>query len=591
MAFDLKAILSLDDRMSSKLKAVTGNMGKLEKSFNSAKGGADAMSASMSKAAKSADGVSKNVRKAADGANRSSRGFGTATRAGMAFGSGMKSVGSSIKSMTSSVFSLNGAFIALAATYGTVKAAQGVFNATVGQAMDREQSQIVIGAMIQDEKKTRDYIKFMREMAIESPILDSKVMEKESRGFIAAVRAANDGMFNQKQIEKMWSITEKLAAYNPIQGTEGATFSFLELMSGDTVSMVDRFRIDKSVLNDLKSLPLDQMLKEFDEYLVKIGVTPKMIEDMGSTAAGKWQQIKESWGVILADMGTPALEPLKKFFDNILTKLGSGELNGFKNWGTRAITGILEGLTEGATGIYDWFTELTNSPEWDEKTTTYSKVSFVIEDIYERFLTWLDGEGKTQIEKTTTILFESLIATIDASMGSIIPVATKVGKALADGVIAGFKSTMNDSFSLNLLGLNFNTPMEQLNGMRERRQEMRDEGKPHFMDKVTKFFGGSPKKNGGLDRVPYNGATYSLHKDEAILTRGEANTWRKNKNNLDYRSSVNRKEPVQQTVNKNYNFGGGIHIHGSSTSNPKELAQQVLAEIVNLTKQAGEAGA
>lgn len=86
------------------------------------------------------------------------------------------------------------------------------------------------------------------------------------------------------------------------------------------------------------------------------------------------------------------------------------------------------------------------------------------------------------------------------------------------------------------------------------------------------FRGGSYRGyNGGLDRVPYDGFIGRLHKDEMILTRGEADKYRKG-----------------QSGGNTYQFGN-IIIQGGPTD--RDTVRRLLDAIAKEIEMAGAAGA
>ncbi|MEH6941685.1 hypothetical protein V7014_07435, partial [Bacillus sp. JJ722] len=136
---------------------------------------------------------------------------------------------------------------------------------------------------------------------------------------------------DMKQLEKMWSLAERMAAMDPAQGTEGAVFALRELFSGDAVSMVERFEMPRSVMKDIKNLSLEEQLESLDKYFNKVGMTENLITKMGDTAIGKWQQVKEQTSLLFAKMGEPMLAPISKGLEWLITKFDEGAFNGITN--------------------------------------------------------------------------------------------------------------------------------------------------------------------------------------------------------------------------------------------------------------------
>lgn len=620
MAFNLEAVLTLEDRMSRKLKAVERSVGRLGDTFAEVERDAKGMSSGMARAAKQTDSLdskskkaSASVSKIGDAISRSAqkaKGLGTVIQTagskmtgglkGAVTGAnnlagGLRDASSHARTMTSNVFSLNGALVALAASYGLVQASKGVFNMTVGQAMQREASGVGIQAMIGDKKKSDAYQEYMIQKALDSPILNSGDMAAGSKQLIAVTRNARKGKFDQKLIEHMWDQIETLAAFAPDQGTEGATFAYKEMLTGSNVSMQERIGIKLPA--GFSKLSTDKQIAQMDKILEKMGLGQKFVEDMGNTTLGKWSQIVEKFEYMMSKMGAPALEPLNKFFDDVNAKLESGELDGFIKWGGNAIAAVIKGLSGAAVSIYEWFQSLASSSEWVEKTTTYAKVSFIMDSIYDRFMDWLNESGKQKLEDISEVLISALAVGLEKALPTILPIAETVGVSVAKGVKKGFENAIKNSFSLNVL---FGTPNSIQDFVEKENKAKKDAGKKTTTEKVKEFFGkgsstktsGMSMKNGGLDYVPYDGASYSLHKGEAILTRGEADVWRDNlRKNLRYKGGRgNAVAGSTQSGSTSLTFGD-IHLHGSNNDNPAKFAKDFMHIVYEELKNAKEGGA
>jgi hypothetical protein len=424
------------------------------------------------------------------------------------FNSGMRKMGSGAKKAISGITSLKGSFIGLTAAVGGAMAAKKAFDSTVWEAAKMEQSNVMIGAMFDDKKLAKQYTKMIDRIAIDSPLLNSQDMYGNSKSFITASK-------DIKQLERMWDLTERLNAVDPAQGVEGAVYALRELFSGDSMSMVERFEMPRQIMNEIKKLPIEQQLSRLDEYFNKIGMTTKLVDEMGGTTIGKWNQLQEQVSLVLRKMGEPSLDVLGKFFSRLSGKIESGQFENMAKMGGRMIEGILSGLTSGINRVYDWFLAISNNPDFQARTTLTGKIDFIFNDLYERFTAWYEGGGKDKLEAAVTKMIEFSASTIVNSWDLVAPAANALGTSIANGVIDGFKNRIASfSFADFIQG----TPMP-----------------------VEPNYGGSGKKNssghefigpkppgfsGGLSRVPYNGFQATLHKDEQVLTAEEAKSYR-----------------------------------------------------------------
>jgi len=293
LAYDLTAVLTLRDNMSRGLRNVNNSLRNAQRTANTFRDANGRLHDSMGRFTRSTHGASGGLSNFSSSA-----------------GSALKSIGA-----------LSAGVITAAGAYKTLQA-------TVGEAMKMEQSQVTIDAMFDDKKLSKDYQKMLNSFAIKSPVLDSSEMFSNSKSFISQTK-------DVKQLEQIWNLTERLLAVDPKQGVEGAVMAMKELMSGDTQSMVERFEMPRKALNDIKNLPLDQQLKELDKLYNKMGMTNKLVTAMGSTSLGYITQIKEALSMKFRAVGFEALKSLKPIIVDIKNAVSDGALDGFfKSMGT-----------------------------------------------------------------------------------------------------------------------------------------------------------------------------------------------------------------------------------------------------------------
>ena len=238
------------------------------------------------------------------------------------FASANRSVSSSFGGATTSAHNYTASLGALAAGIAGVVGAQKLMNATVGEAAKMEQSQIVIEAMFDDKKLSKQYMEMMDKFAVDSPLLNSQDMFANSKSFISL----SD---NTKDLEKMWNLAERLLAVDSAQGVDGAVLALRELFSGDTQSLVERFEMPRKALNDIKNLSLDEQLVELDKLFNKMNMTNKLVTEMGNSSLGVINRIKEAMAGKFRAVGFEALEHLKPIILDIEKAVSSGKLDGF----------------------------------------------------------------------------------------------------------------------------------------------------------------------------------------------------------------------------------------------------------------------
>lgn len=152
-------------------------------------------------------------------------------------------------------------------------------------------------------------------------------------------------------LENLVDTAQMLAALNPAEGLEGAAFSLREAMSGDFVSIIERFNLPKQRLMELKEAGVPA-LAAIKKALFEMGVDASLVTSMGETMTGKWStfldtidSIKQKAGEGLFDALKGGLTGLQTILDENMPALegfaaGLGGLIG--QGATLAVQGLLK---------------------------------------------------------------------------------------------------------------------------------------------------------------------------------------------------------------------------------------------------------
>ena len=506
MAFDLKAVLRLDDKFSDKIRR--------------AQRATERMQQAIQKMQRVTEAFNSATNRTHDNLNRFA-------------GAGKQTI-QTMRSMASSLNPLRSGFFGLASAIGGAVAAHKAFDATIGQAARYERSQGLITAMMGNPTKAKKFMEEIERMAINSPLLNSGDMMAAASAFLPMTKDIN-------RLKKLYGLSERLFVLNDREGMEGASFALREFLMGhDAQSLVERFNLNRKVLNDLKNLSFDEAVKGLDDLLNKMGVTRKTIETIGNDTIAKWSQIKERLARTFRQIGEPSLKVVNNFLTSLINRFDSGDLTRFANVGANIVKQIITGMTNTATKIYDWFSALSASEEFKQKTTLWGKVDFVINDIYQRFTEWLNNEGMKKIQTITETLVGTIAKAIENNAAKIAVAALSVGLKIGGAIAKGISDAIsNNPLAKAVLGAVVGGVIGSAvpgigTGFGMAVGAGAALGK-HYVDKlVDKYYGlfsrkKSKKYNGGIDYVPYDGMPAILHRGEKVLPRGEANEYRRNK--------------------------------------------------------------
>ncbi|UED78737.1 phage tail tape measure protein [Lysinibacillus sp. CD3-6] len=212
--------------------------------------------------------------------------------------------------LSASFGGLQSTLVGLASAYIGANGAAKLLNATIGQAAQFEQSKAIIQAAFQDNGATKQYMKMVDKIAIDSPLLNSGEMFAGSKGLLTLTK-------DMGQLEKSWKLVERLIASDPTKSIDDAVRGLRELASGDTISLRDVFNLDKNILNDVKGGSFEEQLAGIDKALNKMNITQKTVEAMGSTTLGRWNSLKERVGTLFRDAGDKSNTKLGDFLKRI----------------------------------------------------------------------------------------------------------------------------------------------------------------------------------------------------------------------------------------------------------------------------------
>lgn len=110
-----------------------------------------------------------------------------------------------------------------------------------------------------------------------------------------------------KSLEVLIRQAEVLAALNPTEGLTGAVFSLREALSGDFVSIVDRFNLPRKRLNELKEQGVPA-LEAISTALKEMGIDQSLVEKQGQTTAARFDQIKDKFTILAGELTKPIFD-------------------------------------------------------------------------------------------------------------------------------------------------------------------------------------------------------------------------------------------------------------------------------------------
>lgn len=148
-----------------------------------------------------------------------------------------------------------------------------------------------------------------------------------------AVTAYSSYTKNADQLERMIKLTERLYAKDPTQGAEGAVFAMRELLSGDTMSIKDRFNMSgfsgETIRNFANTGDIEGMLDYVDQMFNRFGATQEVVDANFDNLTTQTNIFTSNLKTAIAESATPAMETLAGTMRRLNAEMDAGKYQPF----------------------------------------------------------------------------------------------------------------------------------------------------------------------------------------------------------------------------------------------------------------------
>jgi len=361
MAYELKSVFEVQDRMSAKVRKITQEVNKLDIALKRVASTAAHLNSSLNSSSNALGHVSNSYRIYNNAVNNSNNTINRNTNIInhntnaihnnitqiSHYSSAANSMRNSISKQSSALDNLRSMLLGVTTAYLGAQGAVKAFSATIGAAAKYEQAEVAVKAIFNDNAASKAYLDMVGKMAIDSPLLNSGEMLSSSKTLVAMTK-------NVEELGKAWSIIERLMVLDPTQGTEGAAFALKEMWQGDALSMVERFGLSKKDLNVIKKLSIPKQIAEINKLLDGMGITQKTVNAMGETTLGYWAQLQERAEKFGRQIGNMSNSKLGKVLGDIITKLDNADLDGIAARFDAKLASITERAINIGKFLWEW---------------------------------------------------------------------------------------------------------------------------------------------------------------------------------------------------------------------------------------------
>ena len=316
---------------------------------------------------------------------------------------------------------------------GATAIALGTAGATIGFGFNSsvEQATTKLDAFMRDGDRVAQTLSWVKQEAAATQFSFTDMADAAAN----LTPVANSSGVALKELVRQ---AEVLAAVNPAEGLTGATFSLREALSGDWVSIIDRFNLPRQRINQLKEEGVPAM-EIISRTLKEMGIDYSLVEKQGQTVSARFDQVRDK----LTMMAGAASKPI---FDRVSQELGNLDGFDFEALGER-----LAGIVSGGIDAIDDF--IPKVQELGKQVGDYlgPKFATVWQITQEKLFPALQNLWKQVLEPLIPVVGELLVGALGLAVdmfGKMLEVVSPLISFLADntwviwgvvGAIGAFK--------------------------------------------------------------------------------------------------------------------------------------------------------
>lgn len=165
------------------------------------------------------------------------------------------------------------------------------------------------------------------------------------------------------QLEQLNMLAMRMSQMNPDMGLKGATDALSKLMTGDSKSLGEDYKVeagDQSALTTASNAgDINGMIAAMDTLLNKQGITQAAFDTMLDSPAVKWKSVVEGFNFQLASLGRQGMNALGPAIDSLLGMLNSEAFGQFMSGvgaGFSIVGAFLGEVVQGVASFIDMLT-------------------------------------------------------------------------------------------------------------------------------------------------------------------------------------------------------------------------------------------
>jgi len=185
-----------------------------------------------------------------------------------------------------------------------------------------EYTELALKSFMGSADKARDAVAMLRAEAQQRPIF--KLDDMMAAGQALSTFAGG----SVGKLKGLVEMAERLSLLNKEEGMRGAAFSLKEALSGDYASLIERFNVSRSRINELKAMGMEGQ-QIVAKILSEMGVSEQTLDDFGGSFAGMLATLRSNYETFVTEMGGSLFKELQPKLNELVEylKANQGAIN------------------------------------------------------------------------------------------------------------------------------------------------------------------------------------------------------------------------------------------------------------------------
>jgi len=219
---------------------------------------------------------------------------------------------------------------------------------SIHTAMTQQVQQTTLQSLMGNKQLGTDLYSYVSAYASKSA-LDRENIASATTSFLAYTKNIN-------QLQQLLNLTERLYMFNPAQGAEGAVFALKEVLSGQTMSLRNRFNMTgisaDTVKKNFEKGDIAGTISYLDKEFNKFGATQGVVNANFKSLSVQASLFKTNLMSAIGDQSNSAVQSLSQTFQRLNAAMDAGKFQPFFNVMANGANLLANGLSWIAQNAY-----------------------------------------------------------------------------------------------------------------------------------------------------------------------------------------------------------------------------------------------